>query len=40
MADQAADSELTEPAHRSVEMIGVDFEAHMGAVDLEAVDTV
>src|ERR1700694_2713980 len=39
MADQAADSELAEPPHRSVEVIGIYVEAHMRAVDLEVVNT-
>ena len=38
MADQAAHAELAESAHRCVEVLGVDVEAHAVAVDLEAVD--
>jgi hypothetical protein len=39
MADQAPDPELSEPTNGRVEVIGVDLEAHMGAVDVEVVDT-
>ena len=39
MADETADPELAEPADRNVEVIGVDFEADVLAVDLEAVDS-
>jgi len=39
MADQAADSQLADPADCFAEVIGIDFEADVGAVDLEAVHT-